>query len=156
VVSYCGRKENMNAASKRFTWTGRILTGIVTVVLVGSGMAKIAGVSKVVDGLRHAGIPRAAILPIGALELLCLALYLIPRTTALGTLLLTGYLGGGAVTHIIGGENFAPPLMVGLMIWVGAYCRVPELQDLLPFRTGQERVDAFAGARNRQPFPTRG
>src|SRR5258707_12728599 len=107
-------------ASGRDFWAGRILTGIVTLVLLGSGIAKIAGVPKMVEGLTRAGIPRAGILPIAALELLCLFLYLIPRTTALGTLLLTGYFGGAIVTHIIGGESIAPPLIVGLVIWGGA------------------------------------
>ena len=91
-----------------------------------------------VDGLTHAGIPQAAILPIAVLELLCLLLYWIPRTTLLGTLLLTGYFGGATVTHIIGGENILPPLIVGLIIWAGAYFRIPELQDLLPLRKGRE------------------
>jgi uncharacterized membrane protein YphA (DoxX/SURF4 family) len=125
-------------------------------VLLGSGIAKIAGVPKVVEGLTRAGIPRAAVLPIGSLELLCLALYLIPRTTTLGTLVLTGFLGGATVTHIIGGESFVAPLLVGLVIWGGAYFRVPELQVLLPLRKGQEGFRAYDGARNQQPFPTRG
>src|SRR5258708_34042785 len=95
-----------------------------------------------VEGLTRAGIPRAGILPIAALEVLCLALYLIPRTTALGTVLLTGYFGGAIVTHIIGGESIAPPMIVGLGIWGGADFRAPGLQDLLPLRGGQARVDA--------------
>jgi hypothetical protein len=109
-----------------------------------------------VEGLTRGGIPRAGILPIGALELLCLAFYLIPRTTALGTLLLTGYFGGAIVTHIIGAESIAPPMIVGLLIWGGAYFRVPELQDLLPLRKSQERSGPYDRARNQQPVPTRG
>jgi hypothetical protein len=155
------REENMNtisasSASKTVIRTGRILTGIVTLVLLGSGISKIAGVPNMGDGLTRAGIPQAAILPIAALELLCLALYLIPRTTALGTLLLTGYFGGATVTHIISGESFVPPLIIGLVIWGGAYFRMAELRDLLPLRKGQERVDTYDGGRNQQPLPTRG
>lgn len=71
-------------------------------------------------------------MPITLLELSCLALFLIPRTAGLGTLLLTGYFGGATVTHIIGSENFIPPLVVGLLIWVGAYFRMPEFQEFLP------------------------
>lgn len=109
-----------------------------------------------VDGLTHAGIPPTAILAIAALELTCLALYLIPRTTVLGTLLLTGYFGGATVTHLIGGESLVPPLVLGLVIWGGAYFRVPELHELFPFRKAHEKFDARDGARNQQPLPTRG
>jgi hypothetical protein len=144
------------STSKRDIWAGRILTGIVTLALLGSGIAKIAGVPKMVDGLTHAGIPPASILAIAALELSCLALYLIPRTTVLGTLLLTGYFGGATVTHLIGGESLVPPLVVGLVIWGGAYFRVPELHALLPFRKTPEKFDARGGARNQQPLLTRG
>lgn len=140
--------------SKRNKWTGRILTGVATVALVGSAIAKIAGVAKMVDGLTAAGIPQAAILPIAVLELTCLALYLIPRTTVLGTLLLTGYFGGATVTHLIGGESLVPPLVIGLMIWGGAYFRVAGLQDLLPFRKRQANFVASYGARNQQPLPS--
>ena len=98
-----------------------------------------------VEGLTHAGIPQAAILPIAALELLCLLLYWIPSTTVLGTFLLTGYFGAATVTHIIGGESILPPLIVGLIIWAGAYFRVPELKALLPLRAGRS-------VREEQPF----
>jgi DoxX-like family len=120
--------------SKGKVWAGRILMGIVTVVLVGSAIAKIAGVPQMVDGLTHAGIPRRAIVPIAVLELSSLALYLFPRSAVLGALLLTGYFGGATVTHIIGRENFIPPLIIGLWIWGGVYFRIAELRDLLPLR----------------------
>ena len=142
--------------STRDFWAGRILTGIATMALLGSAIAKIAGVPKMVDGLTHAGIPQAAILPIAALELFCLALYWIPRTAVLGTFLLTGYFGGATVTHLIGGESIVPPLIVGLVIWGGAYFRIPELQQLLPLRRGQESFGAYDSTRRDQPYPTRG
>jgi len=120
--------------SKGKVWAGMSLTGILTVVLLGSAIAKILGVPQMVDGLMHAGIPRGAILPIAVLELSCLALYLFPRSAVLGALLLTGYFGGATVTHIIGRENIIPPLIVGIWIWGGVYFRVAELRDLLPLR----------------------
>ena len=133
----------MKANTER--WAGAVLTGIVTLALVGSAIAKIAGVPKMVDGLIHAGIPAAAVVPIAVLELSCLAFYLIPRTAILGTLLLTGYFGGATLTHLIAGESLLPPLAVGLLIWGGAYFRVAELRDLIPWRSGQVGLDAAAG-----------
>src|SRR5262252_2541586 len=139
MCRHCLKVKHMNRISERNlskgkVWAGMSLTGIVTVVLLGSAIAKILGVPQMVDGLTHAGIPRGAILPIAFLELSCLALYLFPRSAVLGALLLTGYFGGATVTHVIGRENFIPPLIVGLWIWGGVYFRVAELRDLLPLR----------------------
>src|SRR5689334_20390609 len=111
----------MTANSNRSRWTGLIPTALVTLLLSVSVAGKLAAAPKMVDGLVHAGIPRMAITPIAILELSCLVLYLIPRTTVLGTLLLTGYFGGATVTHLIGGESLLLPLIIGAMIWAGAW-----------------------------------
>ena len=116
------------------SWLGNGLAALVTLALLGSGISKLAHIPKVIGGLTHAGLPDAAILPIGILELSCLALYLIPRTSILGTFLLTGYLGGAIVTHIIARETLAPPVLIGIWMFASAYLRRPELQKLVPLR----------------------
>lgn len=136
--------------SKHQTW-GWGLSGLVALALIGSASAKIAHAPKMVEGLLHAGIPAAAILPIALLELACLALFLIPRTTVLGAFLLTGYFGGATLTHIIGGESVVPPLMVGLLIWVSAWLRVPELRDMFPVKKAQETSPAYSGQPSLKP-----
>ena len=125
---------NTHTTSKARRWAGRILGTLVTLAFLGSGISKLAHVPQVVDQLKHAGLPEGAILPIGILELTCLALYLFPRTSILGTFLLTGYMGGAIVTHIIGRESFAPPLVVGVWMFASAYLRHAELRQLVPFR----------------------
>lgn len=80
-----------NSQHQRWGW---ILSGLVTAALAGSATAKIGHVPRVWEGLIDAGIPGQAIAPIALLELSCLALFLIPRTSVLGAFLLTGYLGG--------------------------------------------------------------
>jgi hypothetical protein len=137
--------------SKTKTWAGRIMTGFVALVLVATAILKIAHVPMMVDGLTKAGFPNGAILPIAILELSCLALYLTPRTSVLGMFLLTGYFGGATVTHIVSGEAFVPPLIFGLIIWGGAYFRVPELQDLLPLRKSRNLDYAHGGPSERRP-----
>jgi hypothetical protein len=137
--------------SKQQTW-GTIFSGLAALALTGSAIAKIAHAPKMFDALIRAGIPDAAILPIALLELSCLALFLIPRTTVLGAFLLSGYFGGATLTHIIGGESIVPPLVIGLVIWAGAWLRVLELQSLLPVRK-EEAVRTYGSA---QPAPTRG
>ena len=99
--------------SKHQTWRWG-LSGLVALALIGSASAKIAHAPKMVEGLLHAGIPAGVILPIALLELACLALFLIPRTTFLGAFLLTGYFAGATLTHIIGGESIVPPVLGGL------------------------------------------
>lgn len=113
---------------------GRIIAVIVTAVFIASAVTKLVHVAKVVEGLTGAGIPEAAIVPIGILELSCLALYLFPKTSICGTFLLTGYIGGAIVTHIIGRQTIVPPLMVGVLMFVSAYLRHTELHDVVPFR----------------------
>jgi hypothetical protein len=125
--------------TRKTLWAGKILTGLVTLALLGSAIGKIAGAAKMVDGLTRVGIPHALVAPIGVLELFCLALYLLPRTAMLGTLLATGFFGGATLTHIIGGESIVPPLAVGLLIWGGAWFRIGGLRNLLPMAAAVAR-----------------
>jgi len=72
------------------------------------------------------------------IELVCLALYLVPRTAVLGAVLWTGYLGGAVATHVrIGSPLFSHvlfPLYVAALLWVGLWLRDRSLQALLPVR----------------------
>jgi len=116
-------------------WVGRVFRGIVTVALVATAAMKISHMPKaMVDAITRAGIPESAMLPIALLELTCLALYLTPRTTVLGAVLLTGYFGGAMVVHIIGKESVFPLVLLGVWVWGGIYYRVPSLPTLLPLR----------------------
>jgi len=129
------KSTNEANPSKARTWAGRVLGVFVTLAFMGSAISKLAHLPKVIEELTRAGIPEGAIVPIAILELSCLALYLIPRTSVLGTFLLTGYIGGAIVTHIIGRQSFAPPLMIGLLMFASAYLRHAELRDWVPSRT---------------------
>lgn len=143
--------ESISKRKRRFETALRTL---VTIVFLVSAGAKLASVPKVVSELTGAGIPKGAILPIGLLELTCLGLYWIPHTSISGTFLLTGYLGGAIVTHIIARENFAPPLMIGVWMFVSSYLRNPELHRLIPFRVN--RVKDEKGEPHWHSQPTRG
>ncbi len=72
--------------------------------------------------------------PLGIVEALCTILYLIPQTSVLGAVLLTGYLGGAVATHVRIGESPLVPFAVGAIVWLGLYLRVSRLRDLLPLR----------------------
>jgi hypothetical protein len=124
-------KEN---PSKGAIWAARILTALVIIPFAASGAMKVISVPMAVEGFERLGIPRGAIVPLGVVELSCLVLYLIPRTAVVGTLLLTGYLGGAVLANIIGRTDFIHALVVGLFVWAGAWFRVADLQRLIPFR----------------------
>ena len=121
-------------SKRNATW---VITALVMLPFTMSAIMKLTLASTAVEGLAHMGIPHGAIVPIGIVELTCLALYLIPRTVILGTLLLTGYLGGAVLANIINGSDFTHALFLGALVWTGAWLRVPEFRALAPvYATG--------------------
>lgn len=116
-------------------WTGRILSAIPVLMLLFSGAMKLAKPAPVVEGLAHAGYPESLALALGIVELACTVVYLIPRTSVLGAILLTGYLGGATATHVRIGEPFLIPVVLGMMVWGGLYLRDTHLRALLPLKS---------------------
>jgi hypothetical protein len=83
------------------------------------------------------GIPAHLIPTIGVMELLCSALYLIPRTAVLGAILMTAYLGGAVMTHLrIGDPLLVVAVVIGVLLWAGLYLRDQTLRRLVPLRKG--------------------
>jgi len=120
--------------SKAARITGWILTTLPVLLLVMSGVQKIAQSPEVVKGF--ADWPPGTAIKIGVLELLCTAIYLIPRTSILGAILLAGYLGGAtAVSVRMGGPLFVLPVVFGVLVWGGLYLREPRLRALIPLRS---------------------
>ncbi len=115
-------------------WAGRILTAIPALMLLTSSVMKIMRGPMVVSSFTNQfGYPASAVVPIGLLELICVILYLIPRTTVLGAILVAGYFGGAIATHLrIGDPSLIGPLILGVMAWGGLYLREPRLHALLP------------------------
>ncbi len=85
-------------------------------------------------GVAHYGYPEGALLRITLVEIACALVYAIPRTSILGAILLTGYLGGATATHVRAGEPFFLPLVVGIVVWLGLYLRDGRLRALVPLR----------------------
>ena len=92
----------------------------------------------VVDATIKLGYQESAIVPIGVVLIACTILYLIPFTSLLGAILLTGYLGGAVATHVIAQGGAFPivfPVIIGALVWGGIYLRDPRLRALIPFRS---------------------
>jgi len=88
------------APSNRTRWLARILTGIAILFLAMDTGVKLIGAKVAVDSTMQFGYGARQVLTLGMLELICLLLYLLPRTATLGLVLLTGYLGGASASNM--------------------------------------------------------
>lgn len=86
------------------------------------------------EGMTHLGIPVSHALGLGILELACTLLYLLPRTSVLGAILLTGYLGGATAIHVRVGDPFLMTIVLGVLLWGGLFLREPRLRALIPLK----------------------
>src|SRR5262249_33407352 len=116
-----------NGVSKPALWTGRILSGLMALLLLADGVAKLFKPAAVVEGTIKLGYPESAIIPLGIVLVASTILYVIPRTSVLGAILLTGYLGGAVATHVRVGDPLLThtlfPVFFGILIWGGLYLR---------------------------------
>jgi len=124
--------------SKKALWGGRLLSALPLLMLLPSAAMKFLKPPEVIEGFVRLGYPESLALGLGILELACTAVYLIPRTSVLGAILLTGYLGGATATHVRVGDPlsmFIIPVILGVMVWGGLYLRDPRLRALIPLRS---------------------
>ena len=104
-------------------WTGRALGTLVTLFLVVDAIGKILLLKPYLEGTAKAGFPVGAVLPIGAVLLVCTILYAVPRTALVGAVLLTAYLGGATATHVRLEQPFVFPVAFGVLVWLSLYLR---------------------------------
>jgi hypothetical protein len=127
------------SSSNKRVWAGRILSGLVVLFLLPDAIIKFIRPAPVVDAFAHLGLPLSNAVTIGIILLICTALYVIPRTSVLGAILLTGYLGGAVATHLrVGDPLFSHvlfPTYLGVLLWLGLYLRDERLRVLLPLRS---------------------
>lgn len=123
-----------NASPKWMIWTGRVLSALIVALLLMSATMKLSKSQQVVEGFSKLGYPESSIVPIGVTEVACAILYAIPQTAVLGAILVTGYLGGATATHVIGGEPWFSPVVIGVIAWIALYLRDRRIRDLAPWR----------------------
>lgn len=124
----------MEGASGKIVWTGRVLAGVVSLLLFFSASMKFVGGAEVKEGMAHLGLPESMMIPLGILEATCTVIYLIPATSVLGAILLAGYMGGAICTHWRVGDPFVGQIAIALVIWLAIYLREPRLKALIPLR----------------------
>ena len=127
--------------SKGKLWTARIMSGIAVLFLVFDCAIKLIKESHAVEGTVQLGYPESSVVIIGIIETICLALYVTPRTSILGAILMTGYLGGAIATHVrLENPLFSHvlfPIYIAILLWGGLYLHDRQLQALVPFRKGK-------------------
>jgi hypothetical protein len=120
-------------------WTGRVLSGLFVLFMLGASVApKLFGMQVADDTMRQLGWPDGYVLMIGVIELVCVLLYVFPKTSVLGAVLMMGLLGGAIATQIRAGSPlFSHQLFsiyLGLFMWGGLWLRDPALRAVFPWR----------------------
>ena len=123
------------AKSGTIAWVGRGISALVSLVFAFSAFMKLKGGAEVTQGMAHLGLPEPLIMPLAILEISCVVIYLIPATSVLGAILLTGYIGGAICTHLRVGDPFFVQSLLGILVWLGLYLRENRLRGLIPLRT---------------------
>lgn len=125
----------MKPQKKWMTLTGWVLAVLIVLLLSFSAFMKLQAPKEFMDQwVDKFGYPSDLAKTIGLVEIACAVLFLIPRTTVLGAILLTGYLGGATATHVRVHDAFIPPVVAGMVVWLSVFLREPLLRALLIYR----------------------
>ncbi len=123
------------ASSGKRVWAGRVISGLAVLFLLFDSVIHLLNTSQVVDAMKHLGYPTGVSPTLGVIELVCLALYLVPRTAIFGAVLFTGYLGGAIASQL---RIEAPlfgfvlfPVYVAILLWGGLYLRDSRVRLLI-------------------------
>jgi hypothetical protein len=124
--------------SKAALWAGRTLSGLAVLFLLFDAIIKLLRHPAAVQGATQLGYPESVVFGLGIVLLVCLVLYLVPRTSVLGAVLFTGYLGGAVATHVrVGNPLFSHvlfPVYVAAFLWAGLWLRDERLRAVVPVR----------------------
>jgi len=115
-------------------WAGRILSALPVLLMIGTGLFGLLKPEAIAPQFAHYGYPDGALARIVIVEIVCAILYAVPRTSVLGAILLTAYLGGATATHLRAAEPFFIPVIVGIVVWLGLYLRDGRVRALVPLR----------------------
>lgn len=118
--------------SMALVWIGRIVSTLPVLMLIMSASMKFTKAPPLIEGFAKFGYPESLAFGLGVTESLCTLLYIIPQTSVLGAILLTGYLGGATATHVRVGDPFIAPIIVGVLVWGGLWLRYPRVRSLIP------------------------
>lgn len=128
---------HMVPGSNKTLWPGRIMSALAVLFLLFDAVIHLMKPAPVVTAFAQLGYPVDLAVRIGTLELVCIVIYVLPRTSILGAILLTGYLGGAVASNVRVGHSFFEtvfPVIVGALVWGGLCLRDERLRALFPLR----------------------
>lgn len=125
----------INPAPTKLMWIGRIISGLVGASLILDGATKLFKPAPVLEAFARLGWDESYAISQGILEIACAVIYLVPRTSILGAILLTAFLGGGAAALVRIGDIPYAPVILGVLAWGGLFLRDNRLRWLLPLRS---------------------
>jgi hypothetical protein len=129
--------ESKKQISKGRLWVSYILQGIVVLMFLMGAVMNILGTEQAVDGAVTMGYPESSVLYLGLILLISTLLYVYPKTSGWGAVLLTGWLGGAVATHTINGDplfNTIFPIVFGIVLWLALWLRQEKVQKLISFK----------------------
>lgn len=115
-----------NKTKKIIQWS---LTGIVGFIFIGSAMSKFFGGEEALKMAQDIGLTATQFKMIGAVELVSVLLFIVPRTGILGTLLLAAYMGGAIVAHLTHNQPILAPILIQAFLWIVVLVRFPEMKN---------------------------
>jgi xanthine/uracil permease len=121
-------------AAKWMRWTGYAISALVVLALLFSAVLKFLKPEDLVKEFTRLGYSDVQAIGLGIVETTCAVIYAIPQTAVLGAILVTGYLGGATATHVRINDPFIPPVVMGILAWLGLYLRDSRLRALIPLR----------------------
>ena len=125
--------------SKPILWTARVLRVLVVLFLLFDAYAHITRPAPVVEAFARLGLALSLGPVIGVLKIVLLILYLVPRTSVFGAVLLTGYLGGAIAINMRAGSSLFEilfPIIPGVIVWAPLYLTDARLRAVFPVRGG--------------------
>jgi len=123
---------------QKTVWAGRIVSAFAVLFLVLDGVTHLMKPAPVAEAFQRLAFPLSLSIELGVIELACVVVYAIPRTSILGAILLTGYLGGAVATHLRVLDPLFDtifPILIGALVWGGIYLRDARLRALVPFKS---------------------
>jgi len=139
TIGYSGTMDH--STGRGAVWAGRIISAFAVLFMLFDSLTKITANPYVIKASASLGYPVSAIPVIGVILLACLVVYVIPRTSILGAILLTGYLGGAVASNLRIGtplfSNILFPVYFGILVWAGLYLRSRRVREMLSLRKAQ-------------------
>lgn len=129
--------DSRRTISNKQLWAGRMLSGLAALFLLWDGVMKLLKPAVVLKATRDLGYPESDIVGIGILLLVCTLVYLFPRSSILGAILLTGYLGGAIASQVRAEAswfNVVFAFVFACLVWGGLWLRDIRVRGFLPYQ----------------------